>query len=235
MKTLKKHLRNCGVKTSTVVDLPLYNMRLALFSQLLIEEHKKVLAQLLSKPFDQVKFLYINTPGNYKPYKSKWMTESETRWRRMFPQFQEFDIERAYRVDPAFDFKTFLSEFDFVFVSGGNTFILSYWMQKTGVREILKNLIIEDKVVYGGESAGAVDVAKTVEFASDVDDPNKAPKQIDEGLGIVDFAIVPHWNTPEHQELLEDMKRQYEESGVKTYTLTDEQGIFVNGEEIIYI
>ncbi|MCA9387238.1 hypothetical protein KC669_04360, partial [Candidatus Dojkabacteria bacterium] len=77
-------------------------MKLALFSQEVKEAHKYKLKEMLGKPFIEVNFLYINTPGNYKPFKSDWMIESENRWRNIFPKFQEFDLERAYRVDPEF-------------------------------------------------------------------------------------------------------------------------------------
>lgn len=208
-------------------------MKLALFSQNVANEHKQRLQEFFDKPLEAVKFLYINTPGNYKPYKSEWMMKGEQRWRDIFPNFQEFDLERAMRIDKNFNFREFLSLFDFIFVSGGTAYILTYWMEKTGSREIIKNLILEDKTVYGGESAGAIFAYKEIDTYKELDYPDRAPEKIDEGLGIIDFAPIPHWDNQDYQQGLLNIKNKFESKGVKTYTITDNQALFINNKDII--
>ena len=210
-------------------------MKLALFSQNISIAHKAKLLTYFSKPLSEVKFLYINTPGNYKPYKSEWMVKGERRWQEVFPLFQEFDLERAYRVDSNFNFQKFISSFDFIFVSGGTAYILTYWMEKTGSREIIKNLILEDKIVYGGESAGAIFAYKEIDTYKELDYPGRALEKIDEGLGIIDFAPIPHWENEEFQVGLENIKSKFEAQGVKTYTMADDQALFVEDNNIMRI
>lgn len=207
-------------------------MKLALFSQNVAAEHIEKLKTFFPKPLGEVNFLYINTPGNYKPYKSKWMMAGERRWQDIFPKFQEFDLERAYRVDNNFNFQEFLSNYDFIFVSGGTAYILTYWMEKTGSRKIIKNLIQENKVVYGGESAGAIFAYNEIDTYKELDFPERAPEKIDIGLGVVDFAPIPHWENPECQGGLENIKMKFESKGIKTYTITDNQAIFVEENKV---
>lgn len=207
-------------------------MKLALFSQNLNKKHIEKLRTYFKKPLSEVKFLYINTPGNYKPYKSEWMIASEKRWQAVFPKFQEFDLERAYRIDSNFNFKEFLSNYDFIFVSGGTAYILTYWMKKTGSLEIIRELIRDDKIVYGGESAGAIFAYKEIDTYKELDHPERAPEKVDEGLDVIDFAPIPHWKNQEFQEGLQNIKNKFEEKGVKTYTITDEQGLFVDDKKI---
>ncbi|MEP7103900.1 MAG: Type 1 glutamine amidotransferase-like domain-containing protein [Candidatus Dojkabacteria bacterium] len=207
-------------------------MKLTLFSQNITEKHINKLETYFHKPLAKVKFLYINTPGNYKPYKSEWMIKSERKWQNIFPKFQEFDIERAYRVDKNFDFKTYFESFDFIFISGGNVFVLSYWMEKTGCRDILKKLVEEGKVVYGGESSGAVYVYKDLEIYSAADEPKDAPAVVNDGLGFIDFAPIPHWENEKFQSILEDIKKQFESKNVTTYTIEDNQALFIATDKV---
>ena len=160
-------------------------MKLALFSDNVSEKHVVKLKSFFTKPLREVKFLYITTATNYKPYQPDWSVESESRWREIFPLLRQFDLERAYKVDPNFDFKTYFESFDFIFVSGGNVFLLSYWMNKTGADKILKELILSNKIVYGGESAGAIYPYNDMSLYAELDNPEKAPKRIDQAMGLL--------------------------------------------------
>jgi dipeptidase E len=210
-------------------------MKLALFSQNLEKLHLEKLKTFFSKPLEEVNFLYINTPGNYKPYKSGWMIEGEKRWQNVFPKFQEFDLERAFRVDPNFNFREFFSSYDFIFISGGNIFVLTYWMQKTGCREILKNLIVDNKVVYGGASVGAIYLYKDMDIYKEFDDPTKAPEKVDEGLDLINFAPIPHWENEAFRPIMQHTKDKFEAIGVRTYPITDDQGLFFEDSKLTLI
>lgn len=207
-------------------------MKLTLFSQEVTNKHVTKLKEFVGKTLEDVNFLYINTPGNYKPFKSKWMIEGENRWRKIFPKFQEFDLERAFKVDKNFDFEEFYSNYDYIFISGGTVYILTYWMQKTGSTKIIRDLIMSNKVIYGGESAGAIFSYSDMSLYSSLDYPERAPERIDEGLSIIDFAPIPHWGNSAFQEGLEKIESEFGANGVKTYKITDSQAIFVEDEEI---
>lgn len=209
-------------------------MKLALFSHNILEVHINKLQTFFDKPLKEVKFLYITTSTNYKPYQPDWSVESENKWREIFPLLRSFDFERAYKVDNEFNFEEYLSQFEFIFFSGGNTHILSYWMKKTGSDLIIKRLVNTNKIVYGGESAGAIYTYKNLEYYKELDEPEKAPEPIDEALDLVDFAVIPHWQVPEYQTALSNIKSKFDQKGIKTYTITNDQALFLD-ENIISI
>jgi dipeptidase E len=60
--------------------------------------------------------------------------------------------------------RTALSDADVIFVGGGNTFYLSYWVEKSGLAEMLPELL-KDKV-YAGISAGSMLAGQSLVLSS---------------------------------------------------------------------
>lgn len=97
-----------------------------------------------------------------------------------------------------------LDEFGVIWVRGGNVFVLREAMKRSGFDEILKNLVQKEGILYGGYSAGVCVLAPTLRGIELVDDPSVKPygddtETIFEGLNIIDYSIVPHYqsNHPE--------------------------------------
>lgn len=89
-----------------------------------------------------------------------------------------------------------------VWLTGGNTFYLNWAIQQSGFHELIKDLM-KNGLVYGGESAGAVIAGSTLRGIENMDDPNLAPEVIWEGLGLIDYGIIPHWGNEKYTELLD--------------------------------
>jgi len=79
-----------------------------------------------------------------------------------------------------------------VWVMGGNTFYLNYCMHKNGFSNVIRKFL-DNGIVYGGESAGAVVAGSTLKGIDQVDDPKEATGVIWEGLGLTHKGIIPHW------------------------------------------
>jgi dipeptidase E len=97
-----------------------------------------------------------------------------------------------------------MNEFGVFWVRGGNTFVLRQAMKLSGFDVILKDMSKRKDILYGGYSAGICVLSPTLKSIEIMDDPRARPygkksKVIWEGLGIVDYAIVPHYksNHPE--------------------------------------
>lgn len=85
-------------------------------------------------------------------------------------------------------------ETDALLVYGGDVFYLCRWMRESGLAELLPSL---RETVYVGISAGSMVTAPV--FGETYDDPD-TPFVIDRGLGLVDFALLPHLDHENHPE-----------------------------------
>ena len=91
-----------------------------------------------------------------------------------------------------------------VFVSGGNTFILRQAMKLSGFDKIFKQLIKRKDFLYAGYSAGICVLAPDLKALKIVDDPTDMPykklkKVLWDGLGFLDYIILPHYKS-DHRE-----------------------------------
>jgi len=125
-----------------------------------------------------------------------------------------------------------LEKADAIMVGGGNPYHLIYWMRKTGLSNILPNLL-KDKV-YIGCSAGSVVLGKFIISTA----PKKYLPEIpefegDEGLGIVDFCIRPHFYNPDRpqftEQTVQELANQYKST---FYALDDNSVIAMDGDNL---
>lgn len=122
-----------------------------------------------------------------------------------------------------------------VWAGGGNTFLLRRAMKYSGFDTILQNDLKADLFVYGGSSAGAVVMTKTLRGVEMEDDPYVVPAGYDEeiiwnGLGIVYPQLVPHFASEYFGESAQAMVDYFEENGLKYVTLKDGEVYVVNGQ-----
>jgi len=97
-----------------------------------------------------------------------------------------------------------IAEFGVIWVRGGNCFVLRQAMKLSGLDDILKDLLKKDDILYGGYSAGVCVLAPTLKGMELVDDPNVKPydsqkETIWDGVGILDYTILPHYKS-DHPE-----------------------------------
>src|SRR5690606_10768500 len=112
---------------------------------------------------------------------------------------EELDLRR-YFGNPA-GLAVALRGYDFVWVTGGNAFVLRRAMKQSGFDDLIVDMLDRDDIVYGGFSAGAVVAAPTLRGIELIDDPAEVPagyeaEPIWDGLGLIDYSIVPHFRSP---------------------------------------
>tara|TARA_Y100000310_G_scaffold89923_1_gene87098 strand:+ start:58330 stop:58944 length:615 start_codon:yes stop_codon:yes gene_type:complete len=116
-----------------------------------------------------------------------------------------------------------------VWVRGGNTFVLRQAMALSGFDKLIKN--IKDDFFYGGYSAGICVLAPDLSGLQIVDDATDIPyggKVILEGLGILDYVILPHYKS-DHPEAADiDREVAYcKDNNIKFKTLRDGEVIII--------
>jgi len=137
-----------------------------------------------------------------------------------------------------------VQETDALLVWGGDPLYLSYWLKQSGLASLLPSL--RDKV-YVGVSAGAI--AATATFAETYPDPPQGTGEIIKtenivfsatdgdinstlvtahGLGLVDFALIPHLDHPDHPDAsLANAERWAARIPAPTYAIDDQTAIKV--------
>jgi dipeptidase E len=115
-----------------------------------------------------------------------------------------------------------VQEADALLVGGGDVWYLCRWMRESGLAALLPSL---RETVYVGMSAGSMVTAPV--FGETYDDPT-APFVIDTGLGLVDFALLPHLDHEHHPESsTARVERMAAEVPVPTYGIDDQTAIKV--------
>jgi dipeptidase E len=109
-----------------------------------------------------------------------------------------FDLDLRHWFGDAAGLERELAGVQMVWAVGGNAFLLRRALAQSGLDAILRRRLAEDSLAYGGWSAGACVAGSTLrgvdlmDAADDVADGYE-PAPIYEGLGLVDFVIVPHF------------------------------------------
>ena len=107
-------------------------------------------------------------------------------------------------------------------VYGGDVLYLGRWMRESGLAKLLPSL---RETVYVGVSAGSMVTAPV--FGETYDDPS-TPFVIEQGLGLVDFALPPPLDHEDHPESsTARATRMAADLPVPTYAIDDETAIAV--------
>jgi dipeptidase E len=129
-----------------------------------------------------------------------------------------------------------LPGFDAVWLRGGNAFMLRYAMARSGADEVLRRLVIGDALVYAGYSSGPCVLAPSLRGLELCDDPQAVlaaygEEPIWDGLGLLNFAIVPHYDSPGHPEteLVAKVADRYRHDGVPHLTMRDGEVLVIDG------
>ena len=193
----------------------------------------KALTELAGKPFNELKLAFIPTAANVEKGDKDWLIKDLIICKDL--GFSSIDIVDISAV-PKDVWEPRLEEADVLMFEGGNTFHLMYWINKSGLEEILSELLTNK--VYIGISAGSIVAthklsvsSKTCLYSEEIGEHKD-----EKALGFVNFHICPHFDSPHfprcRKENLEETAKELKEP---MYAIDDETAIkVVDGEvEII--
>ena len=130
-----------------------------------------------------------------------------------------------------------LDGYDGLWVRGGNSFVLRKAMHYSGFDEIIRDMLASDSIVYGGYSAGACVMGKDMHGLDLCDEPNATPagykpETIWEGLGVVPYAVVPHYKSDNPESMLIDKTVAYmDEHNLPYKTLRDGEVLMIDNND----
>ncbi|HSX17733.1 MAG TPA: Type 1 glutamine amidotransferase-like domain-containing protein [Patescibacteria group bacterium] len=145
----------------------------------------------------------------------------------------EIDL-RSYFDRPE-SLKEKLAGFDLIWVRGGNAFVLRRAFKQSGADNVVADLLAEDKIVYGGYSAGIDMLTPSLHGAELVDEPDIVPDDyqpdiIWECLGLVSYAIAPHYKSDHPESAAIDKSVEYLiDNHIPFIALHDGEAIVIKG------
>jgi len=129
-----------------------------------------------------------------------------------------------------------LQETDALLVWGGNVAYLTYWIQRSGLADLLPTL---EQLVYVGVSAGSIvmtpyncDAESNRQYVPPGSDMALG---IEKALGFVDFALTVHLDNPDpifEDNSLASVQRWAAAIPASTYALDDQSAVRVNGNVV---
>ncbi|MDD2482863.1 MAG: Type 1 glutamine amidotransferase-like domain-containing protein [Candidatus Shapirobacteria bacterium] len=191
----------------------------------------KALQELVVKPFSKLKVAFIPTASNLEEGdKQDWLIEDLIQLKNL--KFNSIDIIDISAL-PKEIWLERLKDVDIIYVEGGNTYHLMYWFNKSGLSEILAELL--KTKVYIGVSAGTVAITPSL-----LNDPEsrEAISQTNEtiydnGLSLVNFMIEPHINSGWFLDsTLESLEKRSKDYLYSIYGIDDNTAIKVDGDKI---
>jgi dipeptidase E len=119
-------------------------------------------------------------------------------------------------------------ETDVLLVNGGDPLFLSYWMQESGLADVLRTL---QDTVYVGLSAGSMVMAPRI--GEDFVGWRPPTGGDDRTLGLVDFAMFPHLDNPDLPDnTMANAERWAAKLSVPAYAIDDETAFRVTDEAV---
>lgn len=180
-------------------------------------ESYKPLLPYLKKSLNKIKICFITTASYPEVNRDYLKSDMQTMSKIGLKQIQEYDIkdknEKTLRKD--------LSNFDIIFVSGGNTFYLLKHVKESGFDKVIPSLLNNGKI-YIGASAGSYITCPTIEMATWKDhDNNVVGLKNLTAMNLVPFLLFAHFS-PKWKTTVEENSKKI---SYPVVTLTDHQAV----------
>jgi len=198
---------------------------------------------VVGKPFGESNIVVVPTAHNPVPGDKGWLLEEDfiNPYQLGWKRFSVVDLAAVERLDKDLWWPEF-EQADVVLVGGGGTFYLSYWLQQSGLFDVLPQWL--KSKVYIGISAGSQVAGANLRSTGEAldagplsddeyDEIGPTSQSSGKALGLVDFAFRPHLNSPDFPKIRKD----YLEGVAKTlnvpmYALDDQSAIKVIDDSV---
>ena len=134
------------------------------------------------------------------------------------------------------ELKQELLKYDLIWVRGGNVFILRRAFKQSGADNVIKELLTNDIIAYGGYSAGIAILQPHLHGIELVDEPDVVPEGYNpeviwECLDLLPYCIAPHYKSdhPESADI-DKVVEYYTENHIPFTTLRDGEAIVIDGD-----
>ncbi len=191
---------------------------------------KNALADLVGKPLDQTSLAFIPTAADVGDHDKSWLIDDMARCKNL--GLKLLDIVNIAAL-PKEQWEPRLQSADILFFSGGNTFHLMYWLDKSGLSKKLPTFLRAK--IYVGSSAGSMVAGKNISLsqAKSLYHEDTGRQQDENALGLVDFLFLPHLNSSYFPKVREEILREdTKDIKEQIYALDDNTAVKVDGGKV---
>jgi len=147
--------------------------------------------------------------------------------------FYELDLRKYFKSPDKL--RLLVENAPFVWVSGGNTFVLRRAMAYSGFDDLVRNAVTGGGLTYGGSSAGSIVMTPTLRGTEHGDDPDFVPpgykdEIIWDGLGLIYTQLVPHYGSDWFNKEANTMAKYFADRDIEHVTLKDGEVYVVDGK-----
>lgn len=189
------------------------------------------LQKLVGKPFEELNAVFIPTAANVEEGDKDWLINDLEAAKSL--NFNSLDIVDIAALQPEWAQKR-IEKADVIFVGGGNSFYLSYWLEKSGLFDLLPELL--KTRLYVGISAGSMAITANLRVSStgqlideEYDELGPEGQSLAKTAKLVDFVIRPHlnsqWFSKIRIDFLSEVAKQINET---MYVLDDDSAVEVD-------
>jgi dipeptidase E len=177
-------------------------MKLFLASEAKHPESVKKFKQFIGKDLLNKKILYIPTAANGEYYGS-WKGGETVRVVQELSNYVDIlQLEDFYFTD----IKKRIKNSEIIFIAGGMSGYLLYWIKRTGFDKMLIEALNKG-VIYFGTSAGSMICSKTQESSEWLIGDEEPGASLIAGLGLIDFEIYPHYEDELYSQIEKKWKK----------------------------
>ena len=187
------------------------------------------LGSLVQRPFEELSVAYIPTASNGEEGDKWWVIEEMDGVKKL--GWSLFDIV-DFSALPRSKWLRRLAAVDVLVFGGGSSYHLMESIESSGFREAFENQM-KDKV-YVGISAGSMIATGHVHFAWDRDFYGiETLKESGDGLGLVDFQIMPHLNLSAFPKVtLQNIEVLAENIKEPLYAIDNDSALVVDDDKV---
>jgi dipeptidase E len=180
----------------------------------------KALEDLLGKSTIGAKLAFIPTAANVEAGDKSWMIDDLNNFKKAGFEVDIVDISAVSKKI----WLPRLKDAELLFLGGGNSSHLMYWVKQSGLQEELP-LLLESRI-YAGISAGSCIAGPTIDNSVQNLFGETYELEIKEGLGLVNFQFIPHLNSPSFDKIREKyLKEASKELTESVYALDDNSAL----------
>jgi len=182
---------------------------------------REELLSLVKKPVGDIRVMFIPTASSLEKNRSFVLIDRQ--------EIEEMGVLSGNIHDRELDQPiTFeeLSQYDVIFVDGGNTFHLLQKVRESGFDTAIKEYLEKDLGVYVGVSAGTVLAGPNIEISTPWDDATAAALENTRGLSLTGKAYCPHFQEKDSGAL-----EPYRHQGYTVKELRDGEAMMFDGAE----